>query len=258
MEQRIASRDNPAVKYACRLRDDKSFRASEGVFFAEGLRLCAELAKDLRPYKVYYLDSKRAEAEALGGELCEISKPVADKLSDTKSPQGIFALFPLPHADEQVMNACPRLLCLEHVQDPANVGTLIRSAAAFGFGGVVLSADSADPFSGKALRASMGAAGRVPVAVCDDLPARLAQLRESGAQVYAAALYRSRPLAEASPAKGERVAVVIGNEGRGLTDEAVAASSMSVRIPIADAVESLNAAAAGAVLLWHFRGEALR
>ncbi len=258
MEQRITSRENDAVKYACRLRDDRAFRASEGLMLAEGSRLCAELARAARPYKVYYLDSKRAEALALGGEAVEVTDSVAKKLSDTKTPQGVFALFPLPRRGAEELAACARLLCLERVQDPANVGALIRSAAAFGFGGVLVSADCADAFSPKALRASMGAAGKIPVAVCADLPGRLAALKNSGTRVYAAALYNSRPLAEAQPAAGERVAVVIGNEGSGLSDAAVAASSLAVRIPITDAVESLNAAAAGAVLLWHFRAEALR
>ena len=258
MEHSITSRDNAAVKYACRLRDDRSFRMSEGLVFAEGLRLCAELAKASRPRMVYYLDSKRAEALALGGEAAEVSESVAKKLSDTKTTQGVFALFPMQRPDAGELAGRARLLCLERVQDPANVGALVRSAAAFGFGGVLVSADCADVFSPKALRASMGAAGRVPVAVCEDLPARLAALRDGGTRVYAAALYNSRPLAEAKPAAGERVAVVIGNEGSGLSDAAVAASSLAVRIPITDAVESLNAAAAGAVLLWHFRAEALR
>ena len=225
----ITSRENAAVKYACKVRDDAAFRRAEGVFFAEGVRLCEELARAFRPYKVYYLDSKRAAAEALGGQACEVSLPVAQKLAGTRTPQGLFALFPCPAPMPQ--------------QDPSNLGALLRSAAAFGFDAVALSPGCADAFSQKALRASMGAAGKVPVAVVPQFPAFLRALGEKGCAVYAAALQNSRP--------------VIGNEGAGLSPEAVAAAGMAVRIPMTGAVESLNAAVAGSILLWHFRGVGL-
>ena len=250
----ITSRENAAVKYACKVRDDAAFRRAEGVFFAEGVRLCEELARAFRPYKVYYLDSKRAAAEALGGQACEVSLPVAG----TRTPQGLFALFPCPAPmPQQAFTGKGRYLCLERVQDPSNLGALLRSAAAFGFDAVALSPGCADAFSQKALRASMGAAGKVPVAVVPQFPAFLRALGEKGCAVYAAALQNSRPLAEAVPPAGGGLALVIGNEGAGLSPEAVAAAGMAVRIPMTGAVESLNAAVAGSILLWHFRGVGL-
>lgn len=251
----ITSRENAAVKYACKVRDDAAFRRAEGVFFAEGVRLCEELARAFRPYKVYYLDSKRAAAEALGGQACEVSLPVAQKLAGTRTPQGLFALFPCPAPmPQRAFTGKGRYLCLERVQDPSNLGALLRSAAAFGFDAVALSPGCADAFSQKALRASMGAAGKVPVAVVPQFPAFLRALGEKGCAVYAAALQNSRPLAEAVPPAGGGLALVIGNEGAGLSPEAVAAAGMAVRIPMTGAVESLNAAVAGSILLWHFRG----
>lgn len=249
----ITSRENPAVKYACKVRDDAAFRRAEGVFFAEGVRLCEELARAFRPYKVYYLDSKKPRARALGGEACEISMPVAQKLAGTQTPQGLFALFPYPSPDARVFCAGGRYLCLERVQDPSNLGALVRSAAAFGFDAVALSPGCADAFSQKALRASMGAAGKVPVVSVPDFPGFLRGLRAKGCTVYAAALQNSLALAQAAPAQNG-LAVVIGNEGNGLSPEAISAADMAVRIPMTDAVESLNAAVAGSILLWHFRG----
>ena len=108
--------------------------------------------------------------------------------------------------------------------------------------------------SPKTLRSSMGAAGRLPTLHSADLPAALAQLRSRGVTTLAAALYRSRPLDEAGNDFPNGVCVVIGSEGQGLTQQTVEACDMAVRIPMTDRVESLNAAVAGSVLLWHFRG----
>ena len=134
------------------------------------------------------------------------------------------------------------------------MGTLLRSAAAFGFDGVLLSKGCAAPFAPKTLRASMGAAGRLPVAPVQNLPQALQQLRARGVVCLAAALYHSRPLDEAPQSYLDGLCAVIGSEGQGLTDAAVQACDMAVRIPMTDLVESLNAGVAGSVLLWHFRG----
>ena len=143
---------------------------------------------------------------------------------------------------------------LEAVQDPGNVGTLLRSAAAFGFDAVLLGPGCAAPFSPKVLRASMGAAGRLPLGVCRDLEGAIGELRARGVCCLAAALYRARPLDEAGRCFPGGVCVVIGSEGQGLRRETVAACDAAVRIPMTDRVESLNAGVAGSILLWHFRG----
>ena len=176
------------------------------------------------------------------------------KLAGTKSSQGVFVLFATPRPPEDLLDTARRILMLEGVQDPGNVGTLLRSAAAFGFDAVVLGPGCAAPFSPKTLRSSMGAAGRLPVVHRDNLPATITALRARGVTCLAAALYRSRPLDEAGRDFPGGVCVVIGSEGQGLRDETVKACDAAVRIPMTDRVESLNAAVAGSVLLWHFRG----
>ena len=224
----ITSRDNAKIKYACAVRDSEKQRAADGLFFAEGPKLCLELAKSCTPRTVY------ATAAALA-----------------KTPE-LATLAPAPPAD--TLDTARRILMLEGVQDPGNVGTLLRSAAAFGFDAVVLGPGCASPLSPKTLRSSMGAAGRLPTLHSADLPAALAQLRSRGVTTLAAALYRSRPLDEAGNDFPHGVCVVIGSEGQGLTQQTVEACDMAVRIPMTDRVESLNAAVAGSVLLWHFRG----
>ena len=159
---------------------------------------------------------------------------------------------------EQAAHApLPLMVALDQVQDPGNVGTLLRSAAAFGFDGVLLSDGCASVFAPKTLRASMGAAVRVPVMEVGAMPAAIAALRAKNITCLAAALYQSQPLSAARPGYPGGVCVVIGSEGQGLTEETIAACSGTVRIPMTDRVESLNAGIAGSILLWHFREESL-
>lgn len=251
----ITSRDNAGVKYACTLRDSEKQRAAEGLFFAEGPKLCLELAKSCTPRTAYATEAameKTPTLESLRPTL--IAPHVAEKLAGTKTSQGVFVLFEQPAPPVERLDTATHILALEGVQDPGNVGTLLRSAAAFGFDGVLLSKGCAAPFAPKTLRASMGTAGRLPVAPVQDLPQALQQLRARGVVCLAAALYHSRPLDEAPQSYPDGLCAVIGSEGQGLTDAAVQACDMAVRIPMTDLVESLNAGVAGSVLLWHFRG----
>lgn len=254
----ITSRENPRIKRACALRDSEKQRAAAGLFFAEGPKLCLELARGCRAAELYATAPALAHTPALaalGPAVVEITQPVAEKLAGTRSTQGVFALFETPATDPAPLLATARrILALESVQDPGNVGTLLRSAAAFGFDAVLLGPGCAAPFSPKVLRASMGAAGRLPLGVCADLPAALGALRGRGVACLAAALYKARPLDAVGTQFPGGVCVVIGSEGQGLSDAAIAACSAAVRIPMTDRVESLNAGVAGSILLWHFRG----
>lgn len=251
----ISSRENPKIKYACSLRDSEKQRAAEGLFFAEGPKLCLELAKSCTPRAAYATEAAlRKHPELAALDPAPVTPPVAEKLAGTKTSQGAFVLFEIPASPPDTLATARRLLALEGVQDPGNVGTLLRSAAAFGFDAVLLGPGCAAPFSPKTLRSSMGAAGRLPVLHTGDLPASLRVLRERGVTCLAAALYRSRPLEQAGTEFPGGLCVVIGSEGQGLQDATVQACDAAVRIPMTDRVESLNAGVAGSVLLWHFRG----
>ncbi len=257
MTEEIISRDNERIKRACRLRESAAARRAEGAFFAEGLRLCADLAQNLEPLEIFYTKELLARCPRLArlaGRAAVVSGPVSEKLSDTRAPQGVFCVFPRTVRPLSALRPGGRFLCLEHVQDPANVGTLARSAAAFGFSGVVLCGGCADPFSPKAVRASMGALARVDIFFADETKQALGAFKEHGIPCVAAALQGSAPLADVDASALSRGAALwIGNEGGGLSREAVAGADVVVRIPMARGVESLNAAAAGSILLWYFR-----
>ena len=254
----ITSRDNAGVKYACTLRDSEKQRAAEGLFFAEGPKLCLELAKSCTSRTAYATEAAMEKTPALESLRPTLIAPhVAEKLAGTKTSQGVFVLFEQPAPPAERLDTATHILALEGVQDPGNVGTLLRSAAAFGFDGVLLSDGCASVWAPKTLRASMGAAVRIPVIEAGKMPEAIAALREKGITCLAAALYKSQPLSAAEPRYPGGVCVVIGSEGQGLTEETIRACNGTVRIPMTDRVESLNAGIAGSILLWHFREESL-
>ena len=256
MDEKITSRENAKIKYACRLSSSAAFRRSEGRFLAEGRKLCPELARGAQLETLFYTEDAMArcpELADLPGEHDLVEDHVADKLADVGTHQGVFGVFRTPVHTLDEVHTGGRYLALERVQDPGNVGTLLRSAAAFGFDGVLLSDGCASVWAPKTLRASMGAAVRIPVIEAGAMPQAVAQLRAKGITCLAAALYQSQPLSAAQSGCPGGVCVVIGSEGQGLTDETIAACTSTVRIPMTDRVESLNAGIAGSILLWHFR-----
>ena len=173
----ITSRENAKIKYACRLREEEKLRTADGLFFAEGPKLCLELARGCTLQTLYATEKALAhtpELEAFAGKTVLVTEPVAQKLSGTKTSQDVFGVFEHPGWQAaDILAKGRRILALEAVQDPGNVGTLLRSAAAFGYDLVLLGPGCAAPFSPKTLRSSMGAAGRLPVLHVDDLPATL-------------------------------------------------------------------------------------
>ncbi len=251
MQSAITSRDNERVKYACHVAESAAFRAAEGLLFAEGRRLCLDLAQSLRCAMVFVtqpcLAALGPDAPLVQDALI-VADSVAQKLACAQSPQGLFCLFETPRAALADADAGKGVLVCERLQDPANVGAILRSAAGLGFGGAVLAEGCADPFSPKALRAGMGAQAHLPVVCGQSLSAAAAFLKDKGAMLLAAALQDAVPLAAAG-AKPP-FALLVGNEGAGLSAQALAAADKRVCIPMQNGVESLNAAAAAAVMMY--------
>ncbi|MDL2253704.1 RNA methyltransferase [Ruminococcaceae bacterium OttesenSCG-928-I18] len=253
MAEQITSRENDRVKYARRLVASGTFRAQEGLFFAEGLRLCLDLAETMVPLEVYYtkeMQQSHPEVREMAGRHYLVDGSVAQKLAETRTPQGLFCLFPMPKAGLESLALEEGVLVCEKLQDPANVGAVLRSAAAFGYAGAIL-VQSADPFSPKALRASMGAVGRMPVVREESIEKVVAYLREKKLCLYAAAGADSVPLGALEVSAP--FALLVGNEGTGLSKTALQAAHRRVGIPMQKGVESLNVAVAASVLMYRMR-----
>lgn len=179
-----------------------------------------------------------------GAEVYFAPERLIGAVSDTKTPQGAVAVFSLPVFPEAPGE---KILALDAVQDPGNVGTIWRTADAAGFSALYLGEGSADPYSPKVQRSAMGSAFRVPVKM-GGLAGMLAALKKEGYQVVAGAL--DGVDFAARPALGRRLVIVIGNEARGVSPEALALADVKLRLPMRGGAESLNAAVAAGILMY--------
>ncbi len=255
MPEIIKSRDNELIKYISSLVKSRSKRKEDNAFVAEGFRLCEEICKTLTPQKVFYTQKAMEKYSAVLqflGEHYIIEEHVADKISGTKNSQGVFALFNTPKADIKLIKSNKNYLVLENVQDPANIGASIRSAAAFGFDGAILLGECADVFGDKALRASVGASARISMYFMQDTNEAMNLLKQNNIISYAATLKGSKPINEIEPNFKNGIALLIGNEGAGLSEIAVNCADFAVRIPMSGNAESLNASVAAGIMLYHF------
>ena len=252
----ITSRTNDRIKYVEKLKQKSSFRREEGCFVVEGIRMIREVPEQLR--KELYLTEKALSdhpgLKSWCGNVETVSEGVMEKLADTKSPQGMVAVVRIPgQADGDPSKQAagngraPLYLILEGLQDPGNTGTLIRTAEAVGATAVLLSKNSADPYSPKVVRSTMGTIFRVCVRICDDLKQTIDELKKDGVAVYGTHLNGTDFFA--ADLTGP-VAFLIGSEGKGLSDEIAAEADHLLRIPMEGEVESLNAAVSGSVVAY--------
>lgn len=258
--QSIESRQNPAVKFAASLAEKKA-RDAAGAFLADGSTILIDLAAaGVFPEAVYLSAtalSRKEEVEcALQGAPVKgyvLAPHVFEKLTAEKGSEGIVSRFGR-RALEEALPLPPKgkFIALENLQDPGNVGTVLRTAVSFGFDGVLL-CGSADPFGPKAVRASMGAFARIPVKAFPHTDALMDHLKERGIKTYAACLHeKSVPVTDCSPETS--FCILIGNEGKGLSPRALERSEYKTVIPMRG-MESLNAAVAAAVLMWEWGGK---
>ncbi|MEA4912858.1 MAG: RNA methyltransferase [Oscillospiraceae bacterium] len=254
----ISSRTNETIRRVAALCADAALRRAQGLCVVHGIKLCAEAARRTQLTALYVTDNAlkkyAREIAALGVEdMTLVSEPVLERIDPLRTPQGVVGVARLPQAAAPgELAAGRRILALCSVQDPANVGAAVRTAAALGYAGVALSDDCADLFSPKALRASMGAAFAVKRTIFADGAAFARFLSEEGVLCVATALREdARPVTAVDTAG--RLALFIGNEGRGLSSDIINACGACAVIPITGDVESLNAGAAAAIAMWELR-----
>lgn len=243
--ERITSLKNPKVILWRSLKERKG-RRETGCFLAEGRKMVEEALHSAFPVEALLVDEKRAAEFDLPQNVPIYALPenVLAAVCDTKTPQGIAAVVRISLGAQLGR----RLVALDAVQDPGNVGTIIRTADAAGLDGVLLSDQCADVFSPKTLRATMGSIFRMPIQVTDDLPAALLRLREEGCSVISSQL-DGEPFYQRSPV-GERFCLIIGNEGNGISDAVKATATHRVKLPMRGGAESLNAAIAAGIMMY--------
>ena len=256
----ITSTSNERVRKVVSLMEKSKARREEDAFVIEGMKMLRE-APVLQVREVYvtarFLDKATEEDKEIlwryGAE--EVSEDVMKKMAATQTPQGVLAVISQYHYTlEEVIkgynqddeNARPLMLILENIQDPGNVGTMLRSGEGAGATGIILSKGSADIYNPKVIRSTMGSIFRMPFIYVESVPQVLETLKASGIHTYAAHLKGEKNYDEFDYT--QPTAFLIGNEGNGLTKETADAADTYILIPMKGEVESMNAATSAAIL----------
>ena len=254
----IKSRDNTLLKQARAARDGKA----DGLIFVEGLRLCEEaLRSGLQIEAAIYSDEIArkeraakliADLDRTSVRLAEVSESLLATISATKTPQGMIVIAKRPDSGKAILEAedrGSRLLVVMHgLNNPVNVGAIVRSAEAAGVSGVITTVNTADPFSPKALRGAMGSAFRLPIWNGPTYAEALTWCANQSLQTVCADLNAQMSHTDIDW-KTPR-ALIVGPESAGLSPEEVSMASVAIRIPMHGEVESLNVAVAAAIVLY--------
>ena len=247
----ITSSNNPQLKNIIQLNKKAKVRREQGLFVVEGWKMYTEVPKE-QLEKVYIAEHfLEKHPEVLQKDPCEV---VADKVfaavSDTQTPQGILCLVKQKKRDldEVLKKQHPLLLLLEDLQDPGNVGTILRTAEGAGVDGVIMTKNCVDIYNPKTIRSTMGSIYRVPFFVVEDLDETLNLLKKHEVTTYAAHLRGQRDYDKEDYSGG--TAILIGNEGNGLSDHLSEQADCLVKIPMCGQLESLNSAMAAGIFMY--------
>ena len=270
----ISSRQNPTIVKVCKL-SDKKHRDAEGLFRFDGVKLCAEAILSGVELELVLLRRDRCDEvrrriyelcgkypEDTGVRVLVLENSLFDTVSEEKSPEGVISvgkyidkfhkIATINNDDPKICSESDRVMLLEDIRDPGNLGTIMRSAAALGIDTLVLCGDCADIYNPKAVRGSMGALFRINTVRIRDGARAVEALRRGGRRVYAAALSGDAvSLDDMTLSAGDCVA--IGNEGHGLSQAVISACDGCVIIPMSAGSESLNAAIAAVIFMWEMR-----
>lgn len=253
----LSSKDNINVKNAIKLKSAAKFRRKTGEFVAEGVRICIDALISGAEISVFF--STQTAADKYPDDFASlknyahktyiVSDDVFYSMCDTETPQGFLCIIKaLDKISEfDTINKNGRYIALDNLQDPSNLGTVLRTAEAFNIDGVILSGDCCDIYSPKVVRGSMGAVFRIPFIKCGEIDEFLSLHTELNSY---AAVVSDKAQKVGSVSFIKPCITVIGNEGNGLKTKTVAACKNSVTIPMSGKAESLNAAVAASIIIW--------
>lgn len=259
----ITSMGNSQVKELSALMKKARERRKQNAFVVEGIRIAREVPQE-ELIKLYLSESlsKLRKSDDMDEQtrqwMCTIpeekievlSDAVFKNVSDTVTPQGALAVAKCrnPKIEEWELPKKGCILVLENIQDPGNLGTILRTAEGAGVAGILMSRDTVDIYSPKVVRSTMGSIFRMPFFVSEQLEEDIQTLKGKGVRMYAAHLKGKNNYYDCS--FDELVGFMIGNEGNGLTDKTAALADEYLRIPMEGQVESLNAAMAAGILMY--------
>ena len=247
----ITTTQNKQIKQIIKLKKSARERRKQELFLVEGIRMFTEIPEEYL-YKVYasedFYNEHRVIFEHMDVEL--VSPQVMKEISDTMTPQGVFALVKMMKysLEDLLEQEKPLFLVLENLQDPGNMGTILRTAEAAAVTGIIMSSDCVDVYNPKVIRSTMGSIFRVPFVYVENVTDVIRQMKEHGIRTYATHL--EGELAYDEPDYRTPSAFFVGNEGNGLRDQVAELADIYIKIPMAGQVESLNAAIAATVVMF--------
>ncbi len=254
----ITSKDNSIIKHLRSLSDPKH-RKKEQVFLIEGVKMVEEALRDKAGVTMIVASPSLVQhhgkgvlklAETRSIDILWVSEKLMDALSESKTPQPVMAVVTMKeHSEDELLAHGSKLIVICHqLQDPGNLGTIIRTVEAVGAAGIALTPNTVDPYSAKAIRASMGSILRLPVVRIGDSRAFLKLTRQRGFQTVAAVVNGETSHFDIDLKKP--TVVILGQEGAGLPQDIMDEVDLRVRIPMAGTIDSLNVATSSAVILY--------
>ena len=256
MVREISSKDNQIIKILHNLQT-KNGRKKQGLYFVEGDRIVRDTLKfaasnvNFVVFSKSYYEANEPFCLSLQRdfECYLISDSLFSGVSDTKTPQGILIVLSIPTSSLKDFSGDKNILIIDSLQDPGNMGTIIRTAEAMGISSIFITKGSTDIYSPKVLRSAMGSAFRTNFYAIDS--SDLIKLKEKGYTLYATSLSdKSISLEDVKHIK--KAAIIIGNEANGISEDIINVSDVLIKIPMAGKIESLNAAVAAAIVMYHF------
>lgn len=243
---------NKRIKELNSLRDKSKSRREAGQFIVEGLKMFVE-APEADVVETYVTkDFEAAHQDILKGKIYEvIDDSLMSRLSDTKTPQGVLCVLKQRECKlDNIITEGGLFVILEDIQDPGNLGTILRTGEGAGVSAVIMSRGCVDIYNPKTIRSTMGSIYRVPFMYTDNLHETIEKMKAAGIEVYAAHLKGEKYYDEVDYG---RSAFLIGNEGNGLKKETADMADTYIKIPMEGSVESLNAAIATSILMYEYK-----
>lgn len=249
----ISSKDNPLIKFVSQLQTSAKQRKTQNLFVLEGLRICDDAFQNNIKFDKLIVTKSAFEKYnnsilmfSNNSDNCYILRDeLFKKISDTNTPQGIIAVAKIPSQNEN-FSSNGRYIALENIADPSNLGAVARTAEALGVDGIILTANSCDPYAPKSLRSSMGTLLRLPLYITDDI---VAFIKENKLRAFSCVVDKNATsISSVNFTDGD--VLIIGNEANGITDDTITAINNNITIKMCGNAESLNAAAAAAIAMW--------
>lgn len=244
----ITSKENKIVKLASGLIANKKIRDDNDMFIVEGIKTIEEIFDDFEIVNVIVSDKLESSLKIDANKIV-VSDNIYKVISDMKNPEGVMAIIKKKSYDLDILDNMSRVVMLDDIQDPGNLGTIIRTADAMGLDAVITSSDTCDLYNPKVTRSTMGSFFHLPIIGKQDKNQIIEVLKKKGFKIYSAALQTDTYLDDLDLTP-DKIAIIIGNEAHGISTELLDKSDKVFKINMKGNAESLNASIAASIIMY--------